>query len=141
MREITYVLRTYVGPAQGLSPRADTPFLHFSSAMASRLDVREVVNALDELSLSVSQTRDLAFHLGVDLPQLDDIDEQHVNHRKQYYIQAWINTDPSASWQKMIDVLRQKSLNRQAEMLRERCAALKSGNETDGPHRGRSYIS
>lgn len=102
--------------------------------MAGILNVRELVNALEELSLSIQQTREVAFHLGVDLPVLDGIDEEYRgNIRAHYYMQAWLNNDPRASWEKVIDVLSRRNLNTQAEQLTRRLQQQPTC-ETDGPN-------
>ena len=92
--------------------------------MASRLKLHDVMKELGELSLSSANIRELAFRLEVALTTLDDIDEQRRGtERNRYYIQAWLNGDPSASWLKIITTLKGMSLNRQAEDLSKSIAS------------------
>lgn len=88
--------------------------------MTSGLELLNVTKALGELSLSIAQTRELAFNLGVKLPELDNIDgEQRGVARTKYYMETWLSSDPEASWEKIIATLKSMRLNRQAAQLTE----------------------
>lgn len=78
-------------------------------AASPSLDLRAVVNSLQRLS--IGQTEQLAFQLGVELNTLEDINIQYGSSRKMHYIQAWLNDDPEPSWEKIVTGLRQNGLN------------------------------
>lgn len=79
-------------------------------AASPSLDLRAVVNSLQRLS--IGQTEQLAFQLGVELNTLEDINIQYNgSSRKMHYIQAWLNDDPEPSWEKIVTGLRQNGLN------------------------------
>ena len=111
--------------------------------MASRLELldvtkalQELTKALGELSLSIAQTRELAFNLGVGLQQLDDVDlERRGTERTKYYMQAWLNNENGASWEQIIGALNSMRLNRQAAQLREMISSpqFSSMSQTDQP--------
>ena len=92
--------------------------------MATRLELHEVTKALGELSLSISQTRDLAFNLGVELRDLENVDEEKRGpDRTKYYMQTWLSNNDAASWKDIIDALKGMRLNRQAAQLTEMLSA------------------
>ena len=69
---------------------------------SSKLTTRDVVTALK--TLAVSSTKELMFHLGVDLTDLDDIERQYnsdVKDQKRHFIDKWIEIDENASWDKL----------------------------------------
>ena len=69
---------------------------------SSKLTTRDVVTALK--TLPVSSTKELMFHLGVDLTDLDDIERQYnsdVKDQKRHFIDKWIEIDENASWDKL----------------------------------------
>lgn len=111
--------------------------------MASRLELldvtkalQELTKALGELSLSIAQTRELAFNLGVGLQQLDDVDlERRGTERTKYYMQAWLNNQNGASWEQIIRALNSMRLNRQAAQLRDMISSpqFSSMSQTDQP--------
>ena len=73
--------------------------------MAQTPTLLDVVNALE--TLTIEKTKDLAFQLGVDLHQLDDIDTEYSGtNRSRHYIEAWLRTDPEASWAKIVAALK-----------------------------------
>ena len=75
-------------------------------AASSCMDLKLVVNALQNLTLD--QTKNLALQLGVKLNVLIDIEcEQKGESRRAHYIQAWLNIDTEASWEKIIVALNQ----------------------------------
>ena len=65
------------------------------------MELRDVMNALQKLS--VSETRLLAFFLGVPHPELDDINasSSDVSMRKCRYIEKWLDNDLEQSWEKL----------------------------------------
>ena len=77
-------------------------------AVPSYTDLKlvNVVNALQNLTLD--QTKNLALQLGVKLNVLIDIEsEQKGETRRAHYIQAWLDIDTEASWEKIIVALNQ----------------------------------
>jgi hypothetical protein len=99
--------------------------------MVTRLELHEVTKALGDLSLSIAQTRELAFNLGVELRELDNVDEERRgNDRTKYYMQIWLNNNPDASWRSIIEALKSMRLNRQATQLTE---MLSAGPEVTHP--------
>ena len=77
-----------------------------SSAMAAPtvLSPQEVARALQ--TLSDEKTRQLVFRLGVEMHVLDNIDSGFpVGCRSDRYIQAWLERDTGASWQKIVSGL------------------------------------
>ena len=77
---------------------------HIATSM--ELSPQNVVTALRKLTME--QTKELVFHLGVQLNILDDIVQQYGgNDRKIHSIQAWLDSDTSASWEKLVSGLKQ----------------------------------
>ena len=77
-------------------------------AVPSSTDLKlvNVVNALQKLTLN--QTKNLALQLGVELNVLIDIEsEEKGETRRAHYIQAWLDIDTEASWEKIIVALNQ----------------------------------
>ena len=86
------------------------------------LKLQDVTKALGQLSLTIAQTRDVAFTLGVELTELDNIDDERKGiDRTKYYMQAWLNGDEQASWEMIVRALRCKGLNRQDADLERIC--------------------
>ena len=70
-----------------------------------------VLTAVD--SLDYEQTKDLVIHLGVDLKVIKDIETDYKgssNSRKIHTIQAWLDRDTEASWEKIVYGLEQIGL-------------------------------
>ena len=79
-------------------------------AALNRLSTLEVSNAISQLT--VEETRQLVFQMGVELKTLDDIAAQYDGeNRKQHYVQSWLDTDPDASWDKLVAGLRKIKKN------------------------------
>ena len=77
---------------------------------ASKLSPQEVVKALK--TLSDEKTRKLVFHLGLETYVLDNIDSKcSAGSRKIPYIQAWLDQDTDASWEKIVSGLKQIGMN------------------------------
>ena len=75
-------------------------------ATSMELSPQNVVTALQDLS--VEKTTELVFHLGVEIKVLDDIALQYSGiSRKIHSIQAWLDSDTSASWGKLVSGLKQ----------------------------------
>ena len=72
--------------------------------------ILEVSNAISQLT--VEETRQLVFQMGVELKTLKDIAAQYDGENcKQHYVQAWLDTDPDASWDKLVTGLRKIDKN------------------------------
>lgn len=86
------------------------------------MELSEVMRVLEELSLSVSHVKELAFKLGVGLPQLDDVDTEYhgAKDRRNHYMQAWLDNDPDPSWAKVEACLKDMRMNRPAAILAAR---------------------
>ena len=77
-----------------------------AASSCTDLKLVNVLNALQKLTLK--QTKNLALQLGVELNVLSDIDsEEEGESRRVRYIQAWLDIDTEASWEKIIAALRQ----------------------------------
>ncbi|CAI8024593.1 hypothetical protein GBAR_LOCUS14287 [Geodia barretti] len=75
-------------------------------------------------SSPTAQTRDLTFNLGVDLRDLDNVDEERRGaDRTKYYMQTWLSNNPYASWKSIVEALKDMRLNRQATQLAEMLSA------------------
>ena len=84
--------------------------LHFCRMASSGLSTLDVCNAISRLSME--ETRDLVFRNGVTLNVLKDIAAQYDGeNRKQNYVQAWLDIDPDASWDKLVAGLRMINKN------------------------------
>ena len=87
-------------------------FLEFSSKMAasSNMSALDVSNAIRKLTME--ETRDLVFQMGVPLNALDDISAQFDGeNRKQHFVQKWLDTKADASWDKLVTGLRQINMD------------------------------
>ena len=85
-------------------------------ATSMELFPQNVVTALK--TLTMEQTKELVFHLGVPLNVLDDIPRQYSgNDCKIHSIQAWLNSDTSASWEKLVSGLKQIGMTVVAERV------------------------
>ena len=72
----------------------------------SPLKTLDVVKALKKLSLN--ETRQLVFHLGVSLSSLDDIDSEYRGDtRKAKFVDKWLDIDVEASWEKLATALQE----------------------------------
>ena len=77
-----------------------------AASSSTDLKLVNVVNALQKLTLN--QTKNLALQLGVELNVLIYIEsEEKGETRKTHYIQAWLDIDTEASWEKIIVALNQ----------------------------------
>ena len=80
-----------------------TLLLGICSAMSTNLSPQQVVKALEVLSND--ETTKLVFFLGVSLNKLKDIEKGDTY--KMYAIQAWLDKDTGASWEKIISGLKE----------------------------------
>ena len=80
-----------------------TLLLGIFSAMSTNLSPQQVVKALEVLSND--ETTELVFFLGVSLHVLNDIEKGRIY--KIRAIQAWLDKDTGASWEKIISGLRE----------------------------------
>ena len=79
-------------------------------AASNNLSTLAVSNATRRLT--VEETRQLVFQMGVPLNVLDDIaDEYKGENRKQHYVGKWLNMDPDSSWDKLIAGLKKMDMN------------------------------
>ena len=79
-------------------------------AASTELSPRDVVKALQ--TLSDEKTKQLVFHLGVDTHELDDIETSYrAGDRSIHYIQAWLDRDTGASWEKIVSGLNDLGMN------------------------------
>ena len=80
------------------------------------LSPQNVVTALH--TLTMEQTKELVFNLGVPLHVLDDIARQYSgNDLKIHFIQAWLDSDTHASWKKLASGLKQIGMTVVAERV------------------------
>ena len=85
-------------------------------ATSMELSPQNVVTALH--TLTMEQTKELVFHLGVPLNVLDDIAQQYSgNDRKIHSIQAWLDSDTIASWGKLVSGLKHVGMTVVAERV------------------------
>ena len=83
---------------------------------SSKISPTAIVTALDELT--TEKAKELFFHLKVQLKTLDDIDTHRAeNMRKIRYVQAWLDQEVEASWEKIVDGLKQIGMKALAETL------------------------
>ena len=88
------------------------PFSEFPLEMAvsSNLSTLDMSNAINQLT--VEETRDLVFQMGVPLNVLKDIAAQYDGeNRKQNFVQTWLDRNPDASWEKLVAGLRKINKN------------------------------
>ena len=102
-------------------------------AALSNTSTLEVTNAVSQLT--VEETRQLVFQMGVQLKTLDDIAAQYDGeNRKQHYVQSWLDTDPDASWDKLVAGLRKINKNVLAtEIESERQITVARASDTSLP--------
>ena len=77
-------------------------------ASSTKLQLLHVLTAVD--SLDYEQTKGLVIRLGVDLKVIKDIETDYKgssNSRKIHTIQAWLDRDTEASWEKIVYGLEQ----------------------------------
>ncbi|CAI8050724.1 Putative ankyrin repeat protein MM_0045, partial [Geodia barretti] len=76
----------------------------------SKMSTLDVCNAISQLT--VEETRQLVFQIGVPLRVLDSIaDEYTGENRKQHFVQKWLDMNLDASWDKLVAGLRKMNMN------------------------------
>ena len=85
-------------------------------ASSAELSTLVVVNAIQ--SLTVEETKDLVFQLGVPLNELDDITARYGGSDcKRHLIQKWLDDDTLASWTRLVSGLQQIKKSVSAEKI------------------------
>ena len=104
-------------------------------AASCRLLLSDVITALD--SLTIEQTKELVVRFGVELKTVQDIENEHKgSSRKIHNIQAWLDQDTQASWEKLVSGLQQIKMNNLArQVATQHCpqSAVAASPSTD-PH-------
>ncbi|CAI8018576.1 Serine/threonine-protein phosphatase 6 regulatory ankyrin repeat subunit C [Geodia barretti] len=86
---------------------------------STQLSPLEIVDALDELT--IEKTKELFFHLSVQLKTLDDIDTNTTGEmRKIRYVKAWFDQEAGASWEKIVAGLKKIGMTALANTLATR---------------------
>ena len=99
-------------------------------AASSELSILDVVNALHRLS--VDETRELVFRLGVPNNVLDNISSQYnVPNRITQYVAEWLKRDVGASWEKLVSAL--KRIGRNVVANEVESAYISKGEEASIP--------
>ena len=76
----------------------------------SKMSTLDVCNAISQLT--VEETRQLVFQMGVPLRVLDSIaDEYTGENRKQHFVRKWLDMNLDASWDKLVAGLRKMNMN------------------------------
>ena len=84
-------------------------------AVPAKLKLLDVVTALEPLTNE--QTKNLIIHLGVELKTTVDIETDYRgSSRKLHSIQAWLDQDTEASWEKIVSGLELNVLARQVAL-------------------------
>ena len=87
-------------------------------ATSTALSLVDVVNALQ--TLSVEQTTAISLQLGVELYTLDGIESQYRGNPssvKSHSLQAWLQKDTEACWEKIVSGLQQIGMNAVAKCV------------------------
>ena len=112
-------------------------------AALSNTLTQKMSNAIRRLTME--ETRDLVFQMGVPLNILDDITAQYDGeNRKQHFVQAWLDMDHDASWEKLVAGLRKinkKVLATEIESEHLSSAAIVSSGSPSLPPTSSASIS
>ena len=87
-------------------------------ATSTALSLVDVVNALQ--TLSVEHTKLLSLQLGVELHMLNDIESQNRGNSgsiRMHSLQAWLEKDTEACWEKIVSGLQQIGMNAVAKCV------------------------
>ena len=85
-------------------------------AASTDLSLEDEARALD--SLTIEQTKDLVVHFGVKLNVVTDIEAQYRDRcPKLHLLQAWLDRDTEASWEKIVGRLKETGMDVLAERL------------------------
>ena len=87
----------------------DTSSEDIAMAESSKLSLQHVTTAL--YPLSIEQMKELVVYFGVELRVISDIETTHKENIKMYSIQAWLDQDTEASWEKIVSGLEQIGMN------------------------------
>ena len=104
-------------------------------AVPAKLKLLDVVTALEPLTNE--QTKNLVIHLGVELKTTVDIETDYRgSSRKLHSIQAWLDQDTEASWEKIVSGLEQIGMNVLArQVATQHCPqSLVPATPSSGPH-------
>ena len=79
----------------------------FPLQMATSLSTQDVSMVLRH-HLSMEETRDLVFQMGVPLNILDDVATTYTgeNRKQHFFMKAWLDITPNASWDQLVSGLR-----------------------------------
>ena len=78
--------------------------------LLANLSVLDLTNAISRLTLE--ETKELVFHMGVPLKDIDNITEWYSDDmQKVHLVQKWLDMDPDASWDQLITGLREIGKN------------------------------
>ena len=112
-------------------------------AALSNTLTQKMSNAIRRLTME--ETRDLVFQMGVPLNTLDDITAQYDGeNRKQHFVQAWIDMDRNTSWEKLVAGLRninKKVLAAEIESEHLSSAAVPSSGSSSLPSTSSASVS
>ena len=99
-------------------------------AASTDLSLKDVARALD--SLTVEQTKDLVVHFGVKLNVLTDIEIQYRDRCPRLHIlQAWLDRDTEASWEKIVGRLKETGMNVLGQrLMMQYCPQLSTGTSS-----------
>ena len=85
-------------------------------AASNQLSIKSIVNGISHLSWP--ETKSLAIQLEVRTNTLDDIGNDYVGEdRKVHAMQAWLNNDTDASWEKMVAALQKIEMSTMASQI------------------------
>ncbi|CAI8001095.1 hypothetical protein GBAR_LOCUS3114 [Geodia barretti] len=87
---------------------------------ASPASLKDLLNTFSKLKLSVPDTKNLMWRLGVELHTLTNVDARRKgSDRMAYYIQAWLDIELAPTWVKIIVGLRLMNMKGPAKQLAE----------------------
>ena len=91
--------------------------------MASSTPLQTMPVASAVRSLTLEKAKDLVFQLGVPLNVLDNIEARYNGEdRKFHFIQQWLDSDVSASWEKLASALERIGMSVLAAEIRQKIA-------------------
>ena len=112
----------------------DTSSEGIAMAESNKLSLQHVTTAL--YPLSIEQMKELVVYFGVELRVISDIETTHKENIKMYSIQAWLDQDTEASWEKIVSGLEQIGMNVLArQAATQHCPqSLVSATPSSDPH-------
>ena len=100
---------------------------------SDNISTLEVSNAVSS-RLTMEEARQLVFQMGVQLKTLDDIATQYDGeNRKQHFVQAWLDMDSNASWDKLVVGLRKIHKNALAAEIESKHLPIAISISDDSP--------